>query len=538
MRHSYPFIAAVTLAASLLWASPVRAQVECVDFPTGTATINGSVTAQEAPGTPVFANVTATADIGGHPLSYSGIALLGGTFSIPVGAPATYVITAAPLDFVHAPELYDGVLTNAQATTVSVTQGQVVNNIDFTVVIGETISGTVSEQGSGDPIENVSILAARSGDLAAAGFGQTDANGEYTIAGIPQGDYQLSFFPDQTSDYLFELYDDNPAAPGDLLNVPGGGVTDVDAALAIGGRIEGTVSDSGGPVQNAAVAAVPANGYSFAGDTTDASGNYSLLVPAGASKVFFGGAAAGLVNEFYDDKPDQASADDVNATSGATTSNIDATLAASGQITGNVTDATSGDPIEGVLVTAYNASTDAVASSATTNALGSYAIIGNLPSSSYKVGFVGPTPEVGSPGYVSRFYSSKPNLAAATSVAVTAPNATANIDQELVPCGGATTTTTTGGGTTTTTSGGGTTTTTVGGEGECGDPLAPFVIGTGNAVSASDALFILRVSVSLDSCLPCVCDVNDSGGVTATDALTVLQAAVSLPVTLNCPACS
>src|SRR5262245_55470704 len=124
MRHPRALFTALMLAITLVWAAPLRAQDQCVELPTGTATINGTVTAQEAPGTPVFATVTAVADVDGFPLSYSGAAVIGGAFSIQVGAPATYVIAAAPLDFVHAPELYDGVLTNAQATTVSVTPGQ------------------------------------------------------------------------------------------------------------------------------------------------------------------------------------------------------------------------------------------------------------------------------------------------------------------------------------------------------------------------------------------------------------------------------
>jgi hypothetical protein len=248
------------------------------------------------------------------------------------------------------------------------------------------------------------------------------------------------------------------------------------------------------------------------------------------------------VSEFYNNKTDQASADDVSVSSGGTTSNIDASLAASGQITGHVSDASSGDPIEGAIATAYSAATGTFVAIGITNAQGNYAIIGNLPSGSYKVGFTGPAPEIGgSPGYVPRFYSNKGSLGAATTVAVTAPNATANIDQELVPCTdatGSTTTTTTG--ETTTTSG--ETTTTLGGTSECGDPVAltagSVSAGTGNAVSASDALFILRAAVGLDSCQLCVCDVNDSSSISATDALAVLNAAVGLPVSLDCPACS
>ena len=48
----------------------------------------------------------------------------------------------------------------------------------------------------------------------------------------------------------------------------------------------------------------------------------------------------------------------------------------------------------------------------------------------------------------------------------------------------------------------------------------------GNAVTASDALFVLRSGVGLETCALCVCDVNDSGNIAATDALSVLRAAV------------
>ena len=56
-------------------------------------------------------------------------------------------------------------------------------------------------------------------------------------------------------------------------------------------------------------------------------------------------------------------------------------------------------------------------------------------------------------------------------------------------------------------------------------------------VSASDALFMLRAAVGLDSCELCVCDVDGSGGVAATDALATLRLAVGQPIPLNCPAC-
>ena len=56
-------------------------------------------------------------------------------------------------------------------------------------------------------------------------------------------------------------------------------------------------------------------------------------------------------------------------------------------------------------------------------------------------------------------------------------------------------------------------------------------------VTASDALGALRAAVGLDTCEPCICDVDFSGAVTATDALAILGAAVGQDIELACPAC-
>jgi hypothetical protein len=533
-------VAITVFGAAFLDVGAALAQDQCVELPSGTATINGTVKSQ-ATAAAVFASVTATADLDGYgPLSFSGFAAIGGAFSIQVAAPATYLLVAAPVDFVHAPELYDGALTNAAATEISVTPGQVVNGIDFTVLVGSSISGTVTEEGSGSPIEGASVTASSLGDLFAFGFALTDENGDYTLPGLALMPYQVSFFPDQGStEVLSEFYDDKPGAPGDPVNVTQPGVTGIDAALATGGRVEGTVTGSGGPLQSVGVAAVGSDGSGFAGDSTDAAGNYSLLVPAGAVNVLFF-TNDGFVSEYYNNKPDLASADDISVTAGATTSNIDADLAASGKITGLVTDSTTDDPVEGVTAIAFDSNGVGVTSTST-NSSGLYELDGNLKTGSYRVQFIGPDPEFGgSPGYNSRFYSNKTTLGSANTVSVTAPATTANINQELTPCdetGGSTTTTTTGD----------TTTTTLGGATDCGDPVAlvagaaaagAAAAGTADAVTASDALFVLRTGIGLSVCELCVCDVNDSGGITATDALTILRAAVGQPVTLDCPVCT
>ncbi len=63
----------------------------------------------------------------------------------------------------------------------------------------------------------------------------------------------------------------------------------------------------------------------------------------------------------------------------------------------------------------------------------------------------------------------------------------------------------------------------------CGDP------NDSGQVNATDALFVLRTAVGLESCDLQVCDANGDLRTTASDALRVLMFSVGLPVGLNCP---
>lgn len=85
-----------------------------------------------------------------------------------------------------------------------------------------------------------------------------------------------------------------------------------------------------------------------------------------------------------------------------------------------------------------------------------------------------------------------------------------------------------------------TTSTTLGSGGVCGDPVdpTPLVGGQAALINATDALFLLRAAVGLESCERCVCDLDDSGGVNASDALALLLIAVGQPGNLDCPPCN
>ncbi len=86
--------------------------------------------------------------------------------------------------------------------------------------------------------------------------------------------------------------------------------------------------------------------------------------------------------------------------------------------------------------------------------------------------------------------------------------------------------------TTTTTTTSTTSTTTPPGLPSCADPSGDL------AITATDALRVLRAAVGALSCLLCYCDVDGSGVTTAVDALRTLGIAVGQPHELLCPACT
>ena len=141
-------------------------------------------------------------------------------------------------------------------------------------------------------------------------------------------------------------------------------------------------------------------------------------------------APTGYVSEWYDNKSSQMAATIITATGGVTLTNINAQLAAStvgpaGAITGTVTAADTGLPLN-MWVYAYNSGGSQAGSSYATG--GAY-VLSNLSAGAYRVYFSGSSP------YPGRYYNNKPNLAAANVVTVTSGVTVTNINQVLKPGG-------------------------------------------------------------------------------------------------------
>jgi hypothetical protein len=117
------------------------------------------------------------------------------------------------------------------------------------------ISGRVTDH-DGNPLEGIDVVAdpADARDQARETVASTDAGGEYTIQGLPDGDYVLAFGAETwnqgkpADEWLaYQWYDHASRALPTPVTVSGAdAVTGIDAALDHGARVTGVVRDASG----------------------------------------------------------------------------------------------------------------------------------------------------------------------------------------------------------------------------------------------------------------------------------------------------
>jgi uncharacterized surface anchored protein len=293
----------------------------------------------------------------------------------------------------YVDEFYDGTRDWGDATPVSVVEGQETSDINFSLDLGGTISGIVTDA-EGNPIEGA-WAQAYANDGSGWGYAETDADGSYKIVGLASSEYRVEVWADG---YLHEYYD-GAYQTGDATFV---GVTEgqdtlgIDFSLAVGGTISGVVTDSSGnPIEGASVQTSSYNveGWGFA--ETGADGSYKIAgLASGEYRVEIW--ADGYVHEYYDGVRMWGDATLVPVVEGQDTANVDFTLDLGGTISGDVKD-TQGNSIEGASVSAHPYDDGTSWGHAWTNDDGSYEIDG-LATGDYRV-------EVSAPeGYVGEYY--------------------------------------------------------------------------------------------------------------------------------------
>jgi putative cell wall-binding protein len=309
-----------------------QAQTGVNDVLVGTGTVTGTVT--NTSGAPV-SNINVQVigvDAQGNDTGTFASTVTGpdGTYSIDTVAEGKAIAYFSDPNETYAYQWYNNqVGFSGNATPFQVTSGGTTAGIDADMSVGGGFSGTVAGPG-GTPLPDIDVLAFPVGPgSGSAGYYDdlittTGADGTYSVAGLPSGHYQVSF-QDPRGQYALQVYN-NAASDSDAtaVSVTAPASTDgIDADLAIGGKISGTVTDAGGaPVSGVSVLAFSSDdgvGSSFA--TTGSDGSYTVGgLGADDYDVEFS-TPNGL--EYYPNTPDSGSATPVSVVAGQTTAGID-----------------------------------------------------------------------------------------------------------------------------------------------------------------------------------------------------------------------
>lgn len=378
-------------------------------------TITGIVLANGSP----LANASVSTQYGYATTDEYGIYTITGH---PVGS---YTVSASGNGWVR--QYYNLVHSYQSATAVAVTSGGTTPNINFNLVAGGTISGTVKGP-VGQPLPNIFVSASDTGGLGLGMSAASDADGTYTITGLLAGSYRVEA---SGSEWVRQYYDHsntyNTATP--VAVTSGGTTSGINFDLVAGGTISGTVRGSDGNLLPGANVCTSSLLESNPCTQSDANGAYALTGLAPGSYFVNVQGIGGGASQYYNHADSMTTASAVTVTSGASTTGINFNLVEGGIISGTVR-GPGGTPVAGVMVLAQN--TPGImffvaGASAQTAADGTYTIAG-LPAGIY---FVQAYP-IMNLGYVPQYYNNAVSSSTATALAVTSGGTTSGIDFNLI----------------------------------------------------------------------------------------------------------
>ncbi len=361
-------------------------------------------------GAPVAGAFVAVLRSSDFAMSGTGVADGSGHFSVAVPAGSHFVYAVDPTGAHVA-----GFAGAPTSVTVPVA-GSVVSDPALAPNRG-SITGTVTEEGSGTPVAGAMVVV-----MSATGEAQRVATangaGVYSVSGLTAGNHLVAFL-DPTGGHRPEFFPNATDALGaSPVAVTAGQEATANGALPVqgpaggGATLSGTVTGPGGALAGAQVIALRASDFAFVrAGVTNGSGAYSLSVPAAGYKVGFIDGSGGHAMEWHDNQPFHGLASATTVTA-PTVANAALALT-TGHIGGTVTDPTG--PNAGAWVIAIGPS--GVAGGDVTAANGTYDITGLAPGS-YRVTIVDTTA-----AYPQEYWQNASSFGAAALVNVTAGGA-------------------------------------------------------------------------------------------------------------------
>jgi hypothetical protein len=333
---------------------------------------------------------------------------------------------------------YGGGSASERGDPVRLALGDRAFGIDAELEEAGQISGKVTDGLTKDPLGEITVCA-RSKIVYEARCAWTNTNGEYAIAALPSGEYEVSFYTNANT-YFPQYYDGKASeSEGRMVSVATGhATTGIDAELeqVVDGVITGTVRDNSSekPIEGIEACAyeVSEREELFAScATTNVSGEYTVRGLAGGKYLveFYAPSGSGLnyAPQYYDNRLSAIYAEEVPVTSGRFTSGIDAQLEKSGNASGRVISAESGEAIEGIEV-CFFARNEELVGCLLTNSNGEY-VTPRLARGEYKVAFAS---AFGSGlNYVGQYYGGSSTWDDAQIVSIQAGVTSVGIDAQM-----------------------------------------------------------------------------------------------------------
>jgi len=206
-----------------------------------------------------------------------------------------------------------------------------------------------------------------------------------------------------------------------------------ESATTPGATVAGTVTDrqTDAPVGGVQVSIEAAEeGEQPVTTTTGIDGTYSVSgLPSGQYIVAFEPGESEYLGQYYDEAEGAGLASQVTLQAGSSVGHVDAALAESATVSGDVTAAKTGAAVKEATVFVQSAASGVVHTAITAED-GSYSVTG-LPAGSYKVEF-----SAEGQGFLSQLYDGQPTIGAAQTLAIAAGETRAGINAALA--GGAT----------------------------------------------------------------------------------------------------
>jgi hypothetical protein len=213
-----------------------------------------------------------------------------GLSGLPEGNYMLY-FSANSANLKYVSEFYDNKRYPWESDLVPVGWNQNLTGLNVQLAEGGSISGVVSEEGTGSPIAGIRACASDHEGIPER-CANSGPNGEYRINGLRSDEYRVEFEGGNRANYLREFYKDAPSGTtADEVEVEAPNLTPgIDVALTPGAQILGHVSDiaDGGPVSDVMVCAEAQVGEFQDCNWTDAAGDYALRsLPAGTYLIAF-----------------------------------------------------------------------------------------------------------------------------------------------------------------------------------------------------------------------------------------------------------